>query len=91
MLDEVTREWLALEGDSSVTGGAVGRFLDKAGLFRGYPKELLSENGPEFTSNAMSIWTYEKQIAQTFIDPGKPTKNATIESFNGKLRDECLN
>lgn len=79
-----------LEVDSSITGGAVGRFLDKAGLFRSYPKELLSDNRPVFTSNAMNIWAYEKQIVQTFIDPGKPIQNATIESFNGKLRDECL-
>ena len=91
LLDEVTRECLALEVDSSVTGSAIGIFLDKAGLFRGYPKELLSDNGLEFTSNAMNVWTYEKQIVQTFIDPGKPIQNATIESFNGKLRDECLN
>lgn len=91
LLDEVTRECLALEVDSSITGGAVGRFLDKAGMFRGYPKEILSDNGPEFTSNAMNAWTYEKQIMQAFIDPGKPVQNAYIESFNGKLRDECLN
>lgn len=91
LLDEVTRESLALEVDSSITGSAVGQFLDKAGLFRGYPKELLSDNGSEFTSNAMNIWTYDKQIVQTFIDPGKPIQNGTIKSFNGKLRDECLN
>ncbi len=91
LLDEVTRECLALEVDSSITGRAVGRFLDKAGLFHGYPKEILSDNGPEFTSNALNAWTHEKQIVQTFIDPGKPVQNAYIESFNGKLRDECLN
>lgn len=91
LLDEVTRECLALVVDSSITGGAVGRFLDKAGLFRGYPKEILSDNGPYFTSNAINIWTYGKQIVQTFIDPGKPIQKATIESFNGKLRDVCLN
>ena len=56
LLDEVTRESLALEVDSSITGSAVGRFLDKAGLFRGYPKGLLSDNGFEFTSKAMNIW-----------------------------------
>lgn len=91
LLDEVTRECLALEVDSSITGGAVGRFLDKASMFRGYPKEILSDNGPEFTSNAMNNWTYDKQIMQVFIDPGKPIQNAYIESFNGRLRDECLN
>lgn len=91
LLDEVTRECLALEVAGSITGSAVGRFLDKAGLFRGYPKELVSDNGSEFTSNAMTIWDYERQIVQTFIEPGKPIQNATIESFNGKFRDECLN
>lgn len=91
LLDEVTRECLALEVDNSITGGAVRRFLDKVISFSGYPKELLSDNGSEYTSNMMKVWTYEKQISQTFIDPGKPIQNATIESFNGKLRDECLN
>jgi len=55
LLDEVTRECLALEVDSSITGRAVGSFLDKAGLFHGYPKEILSDNGPEFTSNTLSV------------------------------------
>lgn len=92
LLDEVARELLALEVDSSITGGSVGRFLEKAGMFRGCPEEILSDNGPDpSASNAMTVWTYEKQIAQIFIDPGKPIQNATIESFNGKLRDECLN
>ena len=56
LLDEVTRECLALEVDSSITGGAIGRFLDKAGMFRGYPKEILNDNGSEFTNNRMNNW-----------------------------------
>ena len=90
LLDGVTRECLALEVESSITGSAVGRFLDKVGMFRGYPKEILSDNGSEFTSNAMNNWTYDKKIMQVFIDPGKPIQNAYIESFYGRLRDKCL-
>jgi len=91
LIDEVTRECLALEVDNSITGSVVGRYLDKTGMFRGYPKELLSDNGSEFTSKAMNTWTYEEQIVQTFIDSGKPVQNAFIESCNGRVRDECLN
>lgn len=91
LIDEVTRECLALEVNSSISGQQVTRFLDRAILFYGRPKEILSDNGPEFTSNAMNAWAYEKHIDHIFIDPGKPMQNGYIESFNGKLRDECLN
>ena len=91
LLDEVTRECIALEVDTSITGQHVTRYLNKAMLFRGRPKEILSDNGPEFTSNALNAWAYEKHIEHVFIDPGKPMQNGFIESFNGKLRDECLN
>ena len=91
LLDEVTRECIALEVDTSITGQHVTRYLNKAMLFRGRPKEILSDNGPEFTSNALNAWAYEKHIEHVFIDPGKPMQNGFIESFNGKLQDECLN
>ncbi len=91
LLDEVTRECIALEMDTSMTGQHVTRYLNKAMLFRGRPKEILSDNGPEFTSNALNAWACEKHIEHVFIDPGKPMQNGFIESFNGKLRDECLN
>lgn len=91
LIDEVTRECLALEVNSSISGQQVTRFLDKAILFYGKPKEILTDNGPEFTSNAMNAWAYEKHIDHIFIDPGRPMQNGYIESFNGKLRDECLN
>lgn len=77
--------------DTSITGQQVTRYLNKAMLFHGRPKEILSDNGPEFTSNALNAWAYEKHIEHVFIDPGKPMQNGFIESFNGKLRDECLN
>ena len=91
LIDEVTRECIALEVDTSITGQHVTRYLNKAMLFRGRPKEILSDNGPEFTSNALNAWAYEKHIEHVFIDLGKPMQNGFIESFNGKLRDECLN
>lgn len=91
LIDEVTRKCLALEVDTSIGGEQVARFLNKAILFYGMPREILSDNGPEFTSNAMNAWSYSKRIDHIFIDPGKPMQNGYIESFNGKLRDECLN
>lgn len=91
MIDEATRECLACEVDTSITGKRVTAVLNKIAFFRGYPKEILSDNGPEFTSIAFSEWTYEKKINHLFIDPGKPMQNGYIESFNGKFRDECLN
>ena len=81
----------ALEVDTSITGQQVSRYLNKAIMFRGKPKEILTDNGPEFTSNALNAWAYERHIEHVFIDPGKPMQNGFIESFNGKLRDECLN
>jgi putative transposase len=90
VLDEVTRECLALETDSSLTGKRVTSVLNQIAIFRGLPKELLTDNGPEFTSNAMSAWAYDRKVDHIFIDPGKPMQNGYIESFNGKLRAECL-
>ncbi len=83
LIDEVTRECIALEVDTSITGQHVTRYLNKAMLFRGRPKEILSDNGPEFTSNALNAWAYEKHIEHVFIDPGKPMQNDFIESFKG--------
>ena len=91
VIDEATRENLALEVDTSITGSRVAAVLNKIAFFRGFPKEILTDNGPEFTSTAMSTWSYEKSIHHIFIDPGKPVQNAYIESFNGKFREECLN
>ena len=91
LIDEVTRECIALEVDTSISGQQVTRYLNKAIMFRGKPKEILTDNGSEFTSNAMNAWTYDKKIEHVFTDPGRPMQNGYIESFNGKLRDECLN
>ena len=91
LIDEVTRECLALEVDSSITGQRVTNYLNKVALFKGLPKEILTDNGPEFISNALNTWAYDKKVEHIFIDPGCPSQNGFIESFNGKLRDECLN
>ncbi len=90
VIDEATRECLALETDTSITGTRVAAVLNRIAFFRGFPKEILTDNGPEFTGNVLSAWSYEKNIHHIFIDPGKPIQNAYIESFNGKFREECL-
>ena len=91
VMDEATRECLALETDSSLTGKRVTTVLSRITLFRGLPKEILTDNGSEFTGNAMSAWSYDHKVEHIFTDPGKPMQNGYIESFNGKLRTECLN
>ena len=91
VIDEVTRDCLALETDSSITGRKVNAVLNRLAIFRGMPKEILTDNGSEFTSNVMNAWAYDHRVEHIFIDPGKPMQNGYIESFNGKFRTECLN
>jgi len=90
VIDEVTRECLALEVDSSITGRKVAAVLNRIAIFRGMPQEILTDNGSEFTSNVMNAWAYVHKVEHIFIDPGKPMQNGYIESFNGKFRAECL-
>lgn len=90
VIDEVTRECLALEVDSSITGRKVAAVLNRIAIFRGMPQEILTDNGSEFTSNVMNAWAYDHKVELIFIDPGKPMQNGYIESFNGKFRAECL-
>jgi putative transposase len=91
VLDEGTRECLACEVDTSLTGERVARVLDRLATDRGYPKEILSDNGPEFAGLVLNQWAYRHRVVQQFIQPGKPMQNGYVESFNGKFRDECLN
>lgn len=91
LIDEATRECLTLEVDSSITGRNVSSILNRVALFRGLPKEILTDNGSEFTGNALNAWAHDHGVEHVFTDPGCPTQNGYIESFNGKLRDECLN
>ena len=65
--------------------------LDRVAEERGHPESIVIDNGPEFTGRALDEWAYRHRVQLHFIQPGKPTQNAYIESFNGKFRDECLN
>ncbi len=91
VVDDHTRENLALVADTSLSGLRVTRELDRLIAARGAPCTIVSDNGTEFTSMAILRWVQETGIDWHYIAPGKPTQNAFIESFNGKLRDECLN
>lgn len=91
VVDEFTRVCLGIIVDTSLSGNRVGRELDKIIKIYGKPEAIVSDNGTEFTSNAILKWSMEKQVSWDYIQPGKPYQNGTIESFNGKLRDECLN
>jgi len=91
VVDNFTRECLALEADTSFASQRVTRVLDDVIARRGSPKALRMDNGPELTSRHFLAWCLERKIAMHHIQPGKPMQNGHIESFNGRLRDECLN
>jgi len=91
VVDDYTRECLALVADTSLSGTRVARELDTIIACRGKPAMVVSDNGTEFTSNAMLIWQKEGGVGWHYIAPGKPMQNGFIESFNGRLRDELLN
>lgn len=91
IIDHFNRELIGQLTAFSISGHQVSRFLNEIGEIRGFPKQIVCDNGTEFTSKAMFFWSQEKQVDLVFIQPGKPTQNAFIESFNGKFRNECLN
>jgi putative transposase len=91
VVDDYTRECLALVADTSLSGRRVVRELDAIAVRRGYPRCVVSDNGTELTSSAVLAWSQDRGVGWHYIAPGKPTQNAFVESFNGKLRDECLN
>jgi putative transposase len=91
IVDDATRECLAIEVDTSIGGSRVARVLDQVASWRGLPERIVVDNGPEFTSKALDQWAYERGVELRFIRPGRPTENCIIESFNGRFRDECLN
>ncbi len=91
VVDAYTRECLALEADTSLGSGRVIRVLERLIAERGAPESLRSDNGPEFTSRRMIGWVEEHKITLIHIQPGKPMQNGHVESFHGRLRDECLN
>lgn len=90
VVDEYTRESLAIDVASSIRSARVIEVLAKLISLRGAPRYLRSDNGPEFVSVALLNWIVEQGIQSALIDPGKPWQNGTTESFNGKFRDECL-
>lgn len=91
VVDDFTRECLDIAVDFGISGEYVSRVLAQIGQFRGLPKAIRTDQGPEFTSRALDRWAYAQRVDLKLIAAGKPTQNAYIESFNGKFRDECLN
>lgn len=91
VIDDYTRECLALVADTSISGPRVARELNAIIRLYDKPETIVSDNGSELTSQAMLSWQNETGVGWHYIEPGKPTQNAFIESFNGRLRDECLN
>lgn len=91
VIDDFSRECLAAVVDTSLSGHRVARELDSIAELRGYPCMVVSDNGTELTSNAILKWQEERHIEWHYIAPGKPMQNGFVESFNGRLRDECLN
>lgn len=90
VLDEFTRECLAIDVAGSIRSGRVIEVLSRLVTLYGAPKYLRSDNGPEFVSRAVLRWLTQSNIDTAYIDPGKPWQNGSNESFNGKFRDECL-
>ena len=91
VVDDFTRECLCLVADTSLSGKRVARELDAVIARRGKPLMVVSDNGTELTSLAILTWSQERRVEWHYIAPGKPQQNAFVESFNGRLRDECLN
>jgi len=91
MVDDYTRECPAIEVDTSLGGLRVRRVLDRVAADRGLPEAIVLDNGPEFRGRVLAAWSEERGVRLEFIQPGKPVQNAYVESFNGRLRDECLN
>lgn len=91
IVDDYNRRCLATEVDSSLAGRRVVRVLERLRDLEGLPEVIVMDNGPEFVGQARDRWVYQRGVRLRFIEPGKPVQNAFIESFNGKMRDECLN
>ena len=91
LVDDYSRECLAIEVDISLGGARVVGVLERLAETRGLPEVITVDNGPEFAGKVMDEGAYRRGIKLSFIRPGKPVDNAYAESFNGRLRDECLN
>lgn len=91
IVDDYSRVCVSQLLDTSISGLRVARLLEELATSRGLPQRLTLDNGTEFTSKAMFLWSRASGVKLNFIQPGKPTQNAFVESFNGKFRDSCLN
>jgi putative transposase len=91
VVDDATHEAVVIEVERAISGKGVTRVMDRLALSRGLPRVIRSDNGKEFCGKAMVTWAHERGVQLRLIEPGKPNQNAYIESFNGRLRDECLN
>lgn len=91
LVDNFSRECLAIEVDQNIRGDQVVALLDRLKAIRGLPETICVDNGSEFVSKVMDKWAYENHVSLSFSRPGKPVDNAFIESFNGSFWDECLN
>ncbi len=91
IVDGYSRERLAIEVDTSLPGQRVVRVLEPLATRHGPPRSLARDNGPEFVGQALDQWAYKRGVELRFITPGRPIENGTVESFNGRFRDECLN
>lgn len=91
IVDDYSRECIGQYIDTSISGEMVSRVLEWIAQERGLPEAIVCDNGSEFTSKAMYFWSQRSGVKLTFIQPGKPTQNAFVESFNGKFRASCLN
>lgn len=91
VVDDFSREMVGQLASYSISGTQVARYLTQLIEIKGRPDAIVCDNGPEYTSKAMFLWSKEQQVKLHFIQPGKPTQNAFVESLNGKFRNECLN
>lgn len=91
IVDDFTRQCVAIEVDRSLPGARVVRVLERLRAEIGLPQTIVTDNGPEFAGRTLDAWAYGAGVTIRFIRPGKPIENAYVESFNGKFRDECLN
>jgi len=91
IVDDYSRVCVGQLVDVSISGARLARYLDQLSELRGLPGMLVMDNGPEFTSKALFFWSRKTGVKLHFIQPGKPTQNAFVDSFNGKFRDGCLN
>ena len=91
VVDDATHEAVAIEPERAISGQTLTRILNHLAIHRGLPQTIRTDNGKEFCGRAMLSWAHERSVKLRLIEPGKPNQNAYIESFNGRLRDECLN